>query len=122
MQHRQNLVELHRRLRALHPADVAHILESLPIDDRLVVWRELLPNHAGQALVEVSRGVRESLLENTGRSEIVGMLKELDADDLRLSLGVAPDDLVDEVLGPLDVRDRSWMEESRACPESSRRG
>jgi len=119
MQHRQNLVELHRRLRALHPADVAHILESLPIDDRLIVWRELLPNHAGQALVEVSRAVRESLLENTGRSEIVGMLKELDADDLRYLSESLPDDLVDEVSALLDVRDRSWMEESRAYPESS---
>ena len=30
LQHRQNLVELHRRLRAMHPADVAFVLESLP--------------------------------------------------------------------------------------------
>ena len=37
MQHRQNLVELHKRLRTLHPADLGHILESLPIGDRLVV-------------------------------------------------------------------------------------
>ncbi len=30
MQHRQNLVELHKRLRSMHPADLAHVLESLP--------------------------------------------------------------------------------------------
>ena len=32
--HRQNLGELHHRLRALHPADIAYILEALPIEDR----------------------------------------------------------------------------------------
>jgi magnesium transporter len=119
MQHRQNLVELHRRLRGLHPADVAHILESLPIEDRLIVWRELTPDKAGQALVEVSRGVRESLIEETGRSSLVDLLRDLDADDLRYLAESLPDDLVDEVSALLDARDRSWMEQSRAYPESS---
>jgi magnesium transporter len=119
MQHRQNLVELHRRLRRLHPADVAHILESLPIDDRLVVWRELLPAQAGPALVEVSREARDSLIEHTDRSGLVAALHELDADDLRYLAESLPDDLVDEVSALLDARDRSWVEESRAYPESS---
>ncbi len=70
MQHRQNLAELQRRLRGLHPADLAHLLESLPIDDRLVVWRELTPALAGPALVEVTREVRESLIEQTEPSTL----------------------------------------------------
>jgi magnesium transporter len=37
MQRRQNLVELNRHLRTLHPADIAHLLESLPLGDRLIV-------------------------------------------------------------------------------------
>ena len=119
MQHRQNLVELHRRLRGLHPADIAHILDSLPIDDRLIVWRELTPEKAGQSLVEVSRAVRESLIEETGRSTLLDLLRHLDADDLRYLAESLPDDLVDEASALLDARDRSWMEQSRAYPESS---
>ena len=119
MQHRQNLVELHRRLRGLHPADVAHILESLPMEDRLVVWRELEPGQAGQALVEVSQEVRESLVEQTERPRLVAALRELDADDLRYLSESLTEDLVDEVSALLDARDRSWMEQSRAYPESS---
>jgi magnesium transporter len=119
MQHRQNLVELHRRLRTLHPADLAFILESLPIDDRLVVWRELPPALAGPALVEVSSGVRVSVIENTDRSALVALLRELDADDLRYLAESLPDDVVDEVSAMLDARDRSWMEQSRAYAESS---
>jgi magnesium transporter len=119
MQHRQNLAELHRRLKALHPADIAHILESLPVDDRLVVWRELVPGQAAAALVEVSRGVRESIIEHAERTALVAVLRELDADDLRYLAESLADDLVDEVSALLDARDRSWMEESLAFAESS---
>jgi magnesium transporter len=38
LQHRQNLVELHKRLRLMHSADVAFVLEALPQDDRQTVW------------------------------------------------------------------------------------
>jgi magnesium transporter len=119
MQHRQNLVELHRRLRELHPADVAHILESLPIEDRLIVWRELMPAHAAQALVEVSLGVREALIEHIDRTTLVSILGELDADDLRYLAESLADDVVDEVSALLDAQDRSWMEQSRAYAENS---
>jgi magnesium transporter len=61
MQHRQNLVELQRRVRILHPADIAKLLESLPLEDRLIVWAELTARLAGPALVEVSPEVRASL-------------------------------------------------------------
>jgi magnesium transporter len=119
MQHRQNLVELHRRLQSLHPADVAHILESLPIDDRLIVWRELDTVHAGPALVEVSREVRESLLEQTDRSEVLKALSGLDADDLRYLSESLPDDVVSEASALLDARDRSWVEARKSYSERS---
>lgn len=37
--HRQNLVDLQRKLDDLHPADIAYILEALPLQDRLTVWQ-----------------------------------------------------------------------------------
>ncbi len=119
MQHRQNLVELHKRLKRLHPADVAHILESLPLDDRSVVWRELTSSAAAQALVEVSAGIRESLVENTPQADLVRMLRELDADDLRYLSESLADEIVQEIAAVLDARDRTWVEESRAYGEST---
>ena len=67
MQHRQNLVDLQRRLRGLHPADVANLFESLPIEDRRVVWEQFSIQLAAEALVEVSTGIREWLIEETPR-------------------------------------------------------
>ncbi|MFO6375482.1 magnesium transporter MgtE N-terminal domain-containing protein, partial [Pseudomonas aeruginosa] len=48
--HRQNLVELQRKLEELHPADIAHILESLPLDDRLTVWQLVKSEDDGDIL------------------------------------------------------------------------
>ena len=36
--HKQHIAELQRKLDALHPADIAHILEALPLEQRLAVW------------------------------------------------------------------------------------
>jgi magnesium transporter len=119
MQRRQNLVELHRRLRTLHPADIAVILESLPVQDRLVVWREVTPAAGAQALIEVDAGIRQSLLDNTPRQALTALLRELDADDLRYLADALPDDVVDEVSALLDASDRSWVEQSLTYGEGS---
>jgi magnesium transporter len=119
MQHRQNLVELHRRVRGLHPADIANLLESLPPEDRTVVWGQLTSRLAGHALIEVSPEVRGALIDQTSRERLIDALRELDADDLRYLSATLPDDLIDEVSALLDAKDRSWVEQTRAYPESS---
>src|SRR5690606_36531226 len=60
--HRQNLAELQRKLDELHTADVAHILEDLPLDDRLTVWQLVKAERDGDILLEVSDAVRETLI------------------------------------------------------------
>ena len=35
----QHLTELQEKLDELHPADIAYILEALPLEERLVVWQ-----------------------------------------------------------------------------------
>ena len=52
--HKQNLAELQKKLEVLHPADVAYILESLPLDQRLIVWDLVKAERDGEILLEVS--------------------------------------------------------------------
>ena len=60
--HKQNVAAVARRLEALHPADVAYILEGLPLEERLLVW-ELIPvEKNGEILLETSDAVRDTLL------------------------------------------------------------
>lgn len=119
MQRRQNLVELEGRLRSFHPADIAHILESVPLEDRTVVWGQLRPAVAGEALVELSPSIRESLIEVTPAARLFDVLSELDVDDLRYLSDSVPQTLLAEVSAVLDARDRTWVEDSRSFPNGS---
>jgi magnesium transporter len=119
IQRRQNLVQLEQRLKTLHPADVASILESIPPDHRLIVWGQLQPAQAGEALVEVSTSLRESLIEETSRERLFAILSELDPDDLRYVSSSVPEPMLAELSAALDARDRTWVEESRSFPDGT---
>ena len=63
LQHRQNLAELSRRLRTMHAADIAYVLEAMPQADRQTIWEQVSPEQAGEVFVELSAAVRQSLVE-----------------------------------------------------------
>ncbi len=119
MQHRQNLVELQRYVRLQHAADIAAILDSLPADDRLLVFRQLGLEQAGAALVEASESARASLVDELSRDELVTALRTLDADDLAFLSDEVPEDVFDEVSRSLEPRDRSWLTDARHYAEDS---
>jgi len=51
---RQSKAALVRKLDRLHAADVAHLLEALPLDERLYVWDLVRAARDGEILLEVS--------------------------------------------------------------------
>lgn len=119
LQHRQNLAELSKKLRGLHPADLAFVVEALPPEQRQLVWDEVKPEARGQALVEMSDAVRAALVDAMPRSALVEALAHLDADDLRyLSDAVSPDVLA-EVAATLDAGERSALHASVSYPDGS---
>ena len=48
----------------LHTADIADILEMLPYDERLALWRLVDNNERGEVLVEASVSVWDSLIKD----------------------------------------------------------
>jgi len=104
--HRQNISELQRKLDELHPADIAHILEALPLDDRLAVWQLVKAERDGDILLEVSDAVRESLLADMDDDEILAAAKDMDADELADLALELPRDVVHELMESLDSHDR----------------
>src|SRR5512134_2904198 len=56
------LAEIRGNLERLHPADIAVMLEALPLDERLIVWDSVKADRDGEILLEVSDAVRESLI------------------------------------------------------------
>ncbi len=110
LQHKQNLVELHKRVRAMHAADVAFVLEALPPDDRQTVWEEVQPDQAGLVFVEVSSAVREWLVERTPHEALVALLTTLDPEDLGYVSDDLPPEILESVSRTLESRDRQAFE------------
>jgi magnesium transporter len=105
--HRQNLAELQRKLDLLHSADVAHILEALPLVDRLAVWQLVKVERDGDILLEVSDSVRETLIADMDDHELLAAAKEMDADELADLAPELPRDVVHELMETLDAQQRA---------------
>ena len=112
LQHKQNVAELGKRLRAMHAADIAYVLEALPPSDRLAVWTEVSPEQAGDVFVEASETVRRFLVAETDHEAIAALLERLDPQDLAFVSTSLPDDLRARVYAKLEAAERSVFEES----------
>jgi magnesium transporter len=117
--HRQNLTELASRLRAIHAADLAAILESLPLDKRLLVWEQLGPAQAADVLVEVGAAVREQLVARTGQERLLALLGRMDTDDLAYVSELLPPHVREAVYGSLDQAQREAVAAQYAHPDDS---
>ena len=115
--HKQNLRALQKKLDQLHTADVAYILESLPLEDRLVVWELVKAERDGDILLEVSDAVRESLIEVMDTHELGAAAEQLDADELADLAPDLPQQVVYEVMDGLDSKEREQLQSALSYTE-----
>lgn len=108
--HKQNVAELEKKLASLHPADIAHILEALPLNDRGMVWQLVASKDEGEVLLEVSDSVRESLLADMTTHEILAAASELDADELADLVPDLPQAVQQELFTTLDADELAQVE------------
>ncbi len=101
---------LREQLDELHPADIAFILESLPLDDRLAVWRLVEADHDGEILLEVSDPVRDSLIADMDRHEILAAVEPLDADELADLVEDLPTAVLPELMASLGSQQREQVQ------------
>ena len=106
---RDSLRELQLKLEELHPADIAYILESLPLDQRLTVWQLVKSDRDGEILLEVSDAVRETLIADMDSHEIIAAANTLDADELADLAPDLPRDVVRELMDTLDAQLKSAL-------------
>lgn len=117
--HKQNLAELQKRIDRLHPADIAYILEGLPLEDRLLVWGLVRSDRDGEILLEVSDAVRDTLLADMDSAEIVAATQELDADEIADLAPDLPEDVVQDIIEAQDVEDRAQLQTALSYPEGT---
>lgn len=114
---RESQVELQSLLDALHPADIAYVLEALPLEDRLAIWQRVKADRDGEILLEVSDAVRESLIADMDDHEILAAVEPLDADELADLVEDLPTEVLPELMASLGAQQRERVQAALSYPD-----
>jgi magnesium transporter len=117
--HKLHLVELQKLLDSMHPADVAYLLESLPLEQRQVVWELVKADREGEILLEVSDAVRETLIASMDEQELVAAAEQLDTDEIADLAPDLPREVIQDVFKSLAPEERDQLRAAMSYPEET---
>lgn len=115
--HKQQQTRLQKEFAQLHPADIAYILESLPLDQRRIAWNAIRTDIDGQVLLEVSDAVRQTLISGMGPEELATVAGKLDSDEIADLAADLPQNAMQRILKSLNHKKRRDLNAVLACQE-----
>jgi magnesium transporter len=112
----------HRMVNALHPAEIALLIESLPPAQRELVWDMVEPELEGDVLVELNENIRAQLMEGMEDEELLAVAEGMEVDDLAHLVADLPETVTLQLLRSLDQQDRERLSTVLSFPEDSAGG
>ncbi|VAW61001.1 Mg/Co/Ni transporter MgtE, CBS domain-containing [hydrothermal vent metagenome] len=109
-------------LNALHPAEIAHLIESLPPRERFVIWSLVSRNLEAEVLISLGDEIRQTLIKDMSPEQLVHVAEDLEVDDSADFVQSLPDTVIDQVLHSLDSQHRKMLESVLSFPEDSAGG
>jgi len=109
-------------LTAMHPAEIADALESLPTQRRRILWGLVSADIEGEVLMEVGEEVRGNLVKQMDFEELKMATGQLDLDDLADFCQSLPERLTADLLAGMGRADRNRLEQVLSYPEDSAGG
>jgi len=109
-------------LNALHPAEIANLVESLPPRERQVVWEMVNKENEAEVLINIGEESRHQLIKDMSPEQLVGVAEDLDVDDSADFLQSLPNAVINQVLHSLDSQHRERLEPVLSFPEDSAGG
>lgn len=92
---------LNSLLTTAHPADIAHLLSTLPLKQRTALWHaEALIQ--SEVLAYVNDNIRAELIEDMPAEDVAAATEQMDTDDAVDLLQDLPEERVEEVLQAMD--------------------
>ena len=116
---KKNISSLEILLDDLHPADIADILESLPVQKRLVLWDLVRSANEGDILIEVSDSVRQTLIADMDSTELLAAAEQLETDEIADIAPDLPEQVLKDLLENLDIQNRERLQSVLSYPEDS---
>jgi magnesium transporter len=109
-------------LNELSPAEIAHLLESLPHTERNIIWELVNPDKEGEVLIQLGEELRATLIRDMSLQDLVQATEGMDVDDLADFIQSLPDRVTTQVLTSLDTQHRERLEAVLSYPEDSAGG
>ncbi|HHC73801.1 MAG TPA: magnesium transporter, partial [Thiothrix sp.] len=117
-----SLFKVQHLLNALHPAEIAHLIESSPVNQRKVMWELVEADNEGAVLIELGDEVRQSFIQDMDAGEVAQAVQHLEIDDLADFLQSLPDAVISETLASMDRQNRQRVEAILAYDENTAGG
>ena len=111
-----------RMLNALQPAEIAHLLEGLPLEKREIVWGLVEDDCEGEILVELADEVFTDLVSKMNKEELLAAAEGMDTDDLADLVQDLPRAVTWELINSLDKQRRERLESVLYYPEDTAGG
>ena len=109
-------------LNELSPAEIAHLLESIPPAERNFLWDLVDSEKEGEILIDLNDDIRNSLIRHMSLQELVDATEGMEVDDLADFIKSLPDKITTQVLTSLDTQHRDRLAAVLSYPEDSAGG
>ena len=113
------LQSLQQRLVDVHPAELAHILESLTLEQRLVVWGLIEQEDYPDVLSYLHDEVRLSIIDEMEPDHFIAAAQEMNPEDLVYVLDTLPVEVGDSIIEQLEDDYRQRLEIVRSFEEGT---
>jgi len=109
-------------LASAHPAEIADLLEAIPRDERLPIWRRLEDAQRGEILLETHGEVRRNLIEESDEEQLLLALAALEVDELADLDADLPRAVIERMVGRMDADRWRQYESVRHYPDDTAGG
>nr|MBS0020661.1 magnesium transporter [Gammaproteobacteria bacterium] len=110
------------QLRAMHPAEIGRVLESLAPKERLAIWQAVEPTVKGEVLLETYEEVRDQLIQSTRVGDLVIAVSQLQLDELVDLSEKLPKPVLKAVIRAMDGQRRQRFQAMSVYPEDTAGG
>ncbi len=111
--------QLRQLLIAIHPADIADLLDELPPEKAVIAFELLSIEIGSEVLDETGSLVRQELLDKVDDEKLADLLDELPTDDAAEFLDDLPDELSDRLIKLMEPEEAAEVQELLAYEEES---
>jgi magnesium transporter len=101
---------IHDAMLEMHPAEIASLLEALPLAVRKDFWSLLPAEFEGETLTFLHDEARNSILDQMASEDIVAAAEDMAVEDLAEVMESMPDEITDTIMDALDKDHRHRLE------------